>query len=62
MKDHSLHQPTASMPRSKNEGPSGIPQAASGLQATIDDDRYPGSFFRVPGVPMPGKTTWSLAK
>ena len=27
-----------------------------------DDDRYPGSFFRVPGVPKPGKTTWSLAK
>lgn len=26
----------------------------------IDDERYPGSFFRVPGVPMPGKTTWSL--
>lgn len=27
-----------------------------------DDERYPGSFFRVPGVPKPGKTTWSLAK
>ncbi len=27
-----------------------------------DDDRYPGSFFRVPGVPKPGKTTWSLTK
>ncbi|WP_347988161.1 hypothetical protein [Methylomonas sp. AM2-LC] len=26
------------------------------------DDRYPGTFFRIPGVPMPGKTTWSLAK
>ena len=26
------------------------------------DDRYPGSFFRIPGVPTPGKTTWSLAK
>ncbi|MCQ8102470.1 hypothetical protein NP590_00015 [Methylomonas sp. SURF-2] len=26
------------------------------------DDRYPGSFFRVPGIPAPGKTTWSLAK
>ncbi|NOT10276.1 MAG: hypothetical protein HOP23_00315 [Methylococcaceae bacterium] len=24
------------------------------------DDRYPGSFFRIPGVPVPGKTTWSL--
>lgn len=28
----------------------------------LPDDRYPGSFFRVPGVPTPGKTTWSLAK
>lgn len=26
------------------------------------DDRYPGTFFRIPGVPLPGKTTWSLAK
>lgn len=28
----------------------------------MQDDRYPGSFFRVPGIPAPGKTTWSLAK
>lgn len=28
----------------------------------VDDERYPGSFFRIPGVPKPGKTTWSLAK
>ncbi len=28
----------------------------------VEDERYPGSFFRVPGVPKPGKTTWSLAK
>jgi hypothetical protein len=27
-----------------------------------DDDRFPGSFFRIPGVPSPGKTTWSLVK
>jgi hypothetical protein len=27
-----------------------------------EDDRYPGSFFRIPGVPAPGKTTWSLVK
>jgi hypothetical protein len=31
-------------------------------QQDMQDDRYPGSFFRVPGVPTPGKTTWSLAK
>jgi hypothetical protein len=24
------------------------------------DDRHPGTFFRVPGRPVPGKTTWSL--
>ncbi len=32
----------------------------SSQQAMLDDERYPGSFFRVPGVPAPGKTTWSL--
>ena len=26
-----------------------------------DDDRYPGSFFRIPGPPMLGKTSWSLS-
>ncbi|MBS4050880.1 hypothetical protein [Methylomonas rivi] len=31
-------------------------------QCEMQDDRYPGSFFRVPGIPAPGKTTWSLAK
>ena len=31
-------------------------------QYDLPDDRNPGSFFRVPGVPTPGKTTWSLAK
>lgn len=29
---------------------------------TLPDERYPGTFFRVPGVPLPGKTTWSLVK
>ena len=24
------------------------------------DDRYPGSFFRIPGPPALGKTGWSL--
>ncbi|MGZ8195597.1 MAG: hypothetical protein ACXWTH_08225 [Methylosarcina sp.] len=27
-----------------------------------EDDRYPGTFFRIPGVPVPGKTTWTLNK
>ena len=31
-------------------------------QPDAPDERYPGSFFRVPGLPMPGKTTWSLVK
>ena len=26
-----------------------------------DDDRYPGSFFRIPVPPMLGKTSWSLS-
>lgn len=26
----------------------------------LDDDRYPGSFFRIPAPPIPGKTSWSL--
>lgn len=24
------------------------------------DDNFPGSFFRVPGTPVPGRTGWSL--
>lgn len=24
------------------------------------DDRYPGSFFRVPAPPIPGKTKWRV--
>lgn len=31
-------------------------------QHELQDDRYPGTFFRIPGVPAPGKTTWSLVK
>jgi hypothetical protein len=27
----------------------------------LGDDRYPGSFFRVPGLAVPGKTGWSLS-
>lgn len=26
------------------------------------DDRFPGSFFRIPGLPTPGKTCWSLSE
>lgn len=44
------------------------PQAAKsedkplGLNPNEPDDRYPGSYFRVPGPFIPGKTTWSIAK
>jgi hypothetical protein len=31
------------------------------FEAPDQDDRYPGTFFRIPGVPTPGKTTWSIA-
>ena len=37
-------------------------QASPSLPDSSEDDRYPGSFFRIPGIPSPGKTTWSLAK
>ena len=37
-------------------------QAANTPAVAEQDERYPGTFFRVPGVPKPGKTTWSLAK
>lgn len=26
------------------------------------DDRYPGTFFRIPGLPTPGSTAWSLTE
>jgi hypothetical protein len=41
---------------------SAVPRLDAAVQSISEDDRYPGSFFRVPGVPAPGKTTWSLAK
>ncbi|MGD0962083.1 MAG: hypothetical protein ABSB19_19915 [Methylomonas sp.] len=31
-------------------------------EANLPDERYPGTFFRIPGLPIPGKTTWSLVK
>ena len=26
----------------------------------FEDDRYPGSFFKVPGTPKPGRTAWRI--
>jgi len=31
------------------------------LELPDQDDRYPGSFFRIPGSPITGSTTWSLS-
>ncbi len=30
------------------------------IAVPVDDERYPGSFFRIPAPPVPGKTGWSL--
>lgn len=40
----------------------GLTQKLETQMQPMEDDRFPGSFFRIPGVPAPGKTTWSLAK
>lgn len=62
MKNYSQHQLVASMERS-DIGDGQSQRIASQNHATnVQDDRYPGSFFRVPGIPAPGKTTWSLVK
>ncbi|MDD4914097.1 MAG: hypothetical protein PHW13_03535 [Methylococcales bacterium] len=42
-------------------GKSDAPQQAV-TRHEAQDDRFPGTFFRIPGVPQPGKTTWSLVK
>ena len=49
-------QPVSTDQRKLEAQPLGLPQHE------MPDDRYPGSFFRVPGIPAPGKTTWSVAK
>jgi hypothetical protein len=38
-----------------------VNSSALAMEIPDQDDRYPGSFFRIPGVPVPGKTTWSLS-
>jgi hypothetical protein len=34
----------------------------SAVDMPSEDDRYPGTFFRIPGIPVPGKTTWTVSK
>lgn len=54
----------------RNNQPKVVPSQSDKLQKQLaiqaiiefQDDRNPGSFFRVPGVPTPGKTTWRLVK
>jgi hypothetical protein len=36
------------------------PEDKETIEIPDQDDRYPGSFFRIPAPPMPGKTGWSL--
>ncbi len=36
------------------------PEVNEILEMPDQDDRYPGSFFRIPAPPTPGKTAWSL--
>ena len=37
------------------------PEVTETEERLLDDDRYPGSFFRIPGPPVAGKTVWSLS-
>lgn len=37
------------------------PEEKEILEMPDQDDRYPGSFFRIPAPPMLGKTGWSLS-
>ena len=36
------------------------PEVNELVEIPDQDDRYPGSFFRIPGPPTLGKTGWSL--
>lgn len=44
-----------------NEPFSCEPEVKDAADLPADDDRYPGSFFRIPAPPVPGKTGWSLS-
>ncbi len=37
------------------------PEAKETFEIPDQDDRYPGSFFRIPGPQALGKTAWSLS-
>ncbi len=44
-----------------NEPESYEPETKEFLEIPDQDDRYPGSFFRIPGPPTLGKNSWSLS-
>ena len=44
-----------------SEPPKCEPEMKEEQNIPDQDDRYPGSFFRIPGAPITGKTTWSLS-
>lgn len=46
----------------KTENSSSVDSKKDSKELPFEDDRYPGSFFRVPGVPVPGKTSWNITK
>jgi hypothetical protein len=37
------------------------PETNEPLEVLGQDDRYPGTFFRIPGMPVLGETTWSIS-
>lgn len=60
----------SSQPRTHSKTHSGNLSDLAVAKQTIDtgttfgtpDDMHPGTYFRIPSVPRPGKTTWSLVK
>lgn len=36
------------------------PEVSDAIEIPDQDDRYPGSFFRIPGPPSLGTNGWSL--
>ena len=46
----------------KNSSPSQEPIEKVQIdKQPCEDERYPGSFFKVPGTPRPGRTTWRIS-
>ena len=44
----------------QNEFQSCEPEIKESVEIPDQDDRYPGSLFRIPGPPALGKAGWSL--